>query len=614
MEDAPAALGQDLTATPVQRMCRSGPRPVRSGILGRVWELRFVGLLLSALALSACQPRNVSFVLRFQNGATRGATAAIRVRILSGDCSGPAIYATAFDPATPSAAATPPRLAPGTYAFEAEARNASCEIIARTCVVEELPLQGAELSLTLMDEAATPACAPSQCDSGVCEDDTPDAGPPPPDSGVDTGVIGPECTSDAMCPDGRCRGGMCCNGCWTGSACVAGTSDTACGTGGDECASCGSGEECRANACATAGPPATLSLGVLTSYLRVGDHLWSAGDNAASQRGELASTTPNVFAQQDTDIQFVDVAAAQLATCGIDASGSLWCWGRNALGLLGINSTDSSLVHETPQRVGSDRWIDVAAGNSHFCAIRADEHLLCWGANTEGRLGVGTSPTFRAQPTEVEARGTWRMVAPGDTHTCGIRTDGTLACWGTADDGRLGAEGATTGPAPVEVGGTDWVAVTAGVRHTCGIRGAAGSRTLHCWGLRMYGLVGDAMTSGAPAETPVEIGDALDWAAVDAGEYHTCALTGDRALYCWGVGSSYGQLGLGRTDADVPTRVTSGFDLLGVGWSHTCAVTLSGGAFESIQCWGDNTGGMLGIGTTDTLQDMPLEATLDPAP
>lgn len=587
-------------------------RAAASGILRRVRVLRFLPLLLCTLALGACQPRNVEFTLRFASASTRTQTAAIRVRILQGDCTGALVYATAFDPSSPDSAATPPRLGPGTYAFEAEARDATCQIIARTCVARELPLETSTLELTLADVTPTPACEASQCDRGVCGDDTPpDSGTPPvPDAGRDTGVVGPDCTSDGMCPGGRCRGGMCCNGCWTGTACVGGSSASECGGAGNDCDACTAEEACRASACVT-GPRVTIALSPVTSYARIDGRLWSAGDNASSQRGRLESTTPNVFARQSTTIEFIDVAATQLASCGIDVMGHLHCWGRNAPGLLGLGDGNTSRMEVEPQMVGSERWLDVAAGNAHFCAIRSDGALLCWGTNTDGRLGV-PSPS-RNVPTEVEAGGTWRMVAPGDTHTCGIRTDGTLHCWGTADDGKLGVAGATSGHAAQEVGGSDWVWVSAGVQHTCGIRGAPGARALHCWGLRNFGVLGDGMTGGAPQETPLSIEDTRDWIAVAAGQFHSCAIAGNRDLYCWGVGSSNGATGLTPPDADTPTRVGGGYDWVAVGWSHTCAISVASGAFMTLRCWGVGTMGMTGLGSTDT-QTAPAVAMLVPAP
>ncbi len=569
-----------------------------------VWRAASLGVL--ALALASCQPsRNVSFNLRFEEAATRSATAAIRVRILDGGCGGALLYSSVFDIGDPQAARTPPLLARGAYGFEAEARDASCAVIASTCLVRELPLDTDVLELVLEDVTPSPACAAGLCDDGVCRDDEPDAGPPPRDGGVDAGPM--ICTGDGECPGGRCRDQMCCAGCWDGTSCQGGVATAACGGGGEDCAACTGGQSCIGQACVMS-PPVSLTLSPVTSYLRAGGSLWSAGKSDAAQRGELTSATANVFAQQDTTLAFIDVAASQLASCGIDTTGALHCWGRNAPGLLGINSSDFTREEVTPQRVGAAVWDAVEAGNSHFCAISEDGRLFCWGANAEGRLGVTTGS--RSSPAEVEGGGTWRAVSPGDVHTCGIRSDGALLCWGSADGGRLGVAGATSGPTPQQVGTeTDWVAVSAGVEHTCAIRGAG---LLFCWGTQEFGRLGDGSTTGESA-TPVAIDTSNTWASVAAGQYHSCAVTSGRAIYCWGVGTR-GQTGLGPSgDSSTPSMVTSGFDLVAAGWTHTCAASVVGGALGELRCWGEGTDGRLGTGRTDD-ENTPVLSTLEPAP
>lgn len=570
-----------------------------------------VGCVSCAFALVACQPRQVDFTLRFGSPSTRSAAEAIRVSILENDCTGTPLFVTTFDPDVPGSAATPPLLSPGVYAFAAEARDGNCNVLARTCVVHELPLQSSVLELTLTDEPSPmPACPAAECTRGVCRDDTsPDAGPSPTrDGGTDTGVVGPNCTTDDECEGGRCRGGACCFGCWNGSACVPGTTGGACGRGGNDCAECGAGESCRANACVS-GPPVTLSLAAETSYLRVGGALYSAGVNDYEQRGRLASTTPHVFSRQDTTIEFVDVAAVQQATCGIDTGGHLHCWGRALGGLLG-NGTSGNYSEPEPVMVGIHRWTDVDGGDAHFCAIRMDGRLFCWGKNDKGQLGVGDGDRY--VPTEVAAGGTWRAVSAGSEHTCGIRTDGTLHCWGAGDAGQLGVTGAVGGPTAVEVGGNDWVAVSAGVTHTCGIRGAAGSRALLCWGERAFGRIGDGNTDGV-AETPALVDEHLDWIAVAAGTYHSCAITGTRAVYCWGTGSPWGRTGVEVADTNTPLLVISGFDLVAVSWDHSCAASIAGDELAELRCWGRGDKGQLGTGRTDH-ETTPAVPTLDPPP
>lgn len=563
-----------------------------------------------ALAAFGCQPRNVLFSLRFEQSSTRSSTAAVLVRIREGSCTGRAVHTNVFPLSDPESARTPPVLPRGAYAFEAEARDAMCQVIARSsCIVRELPLDGDTLELSLADVTAVAACPAGACNNGTCTDDEPDAGPEPmPDAGTDGGTVG--CSGDADCTGGTCHDRVCCFGCWDGSRCQGGESGGACGSAGGACSTCAVSETCASGTCIS-GDPVSLSLSPVTTYVRGGTRLWSGGTNMGSQRGQLESATSNVFSRQMTSIAFIDVAAAQLATCGIDTSGALYCWGSNAPGLLGIGSGDFTMQASMPQRAGTDTWRDVVAGNAHFCAIREDERVLCWGANGDGRLGVPGSS--RLEPTEIDAGGTWRAVSPADVHTCGIRTDGTLHCWGDAGSGRLGVAGAISGHLPQQVGsGSDWIAVSAGVEHTCAIRGAGSSGALFCWGTQEFGRLGDGVSTGV-AETPVPIDSTRPWTAVAAGQFHSCAVTQEREVYCWGVGAR-GATGLGVPgDANVPTLVAAGFDLVAVGWTHTCAASTDDASLEMVRCWGDGRDGTLGTGSTDN-EPMPAVPTFEPVP
>ncbi len=477
--------------------------------------------------------------------------------------------------------------------------------------MRELPLSTGTLELTLSDTASSmPACAAAQCTQGNCTGDTPpDAGMPmPTDAGHDSGPVG--CSSDSDCTNGTCHDRVCCFGCWNGMACAAGTADDACGTHGANCSTCPSDQTCVANACRTP-PPVQLSLTAVSSFVEIGGRIWSAGPDGAA-RGNLDATTANVFDRMSAAGPFVDVAATQFATCAIDGDGHLFCWGKNAAGQLGSGSADFSQTTSSPLQLGAAQWQDVQAGNNHFCAIRNDGHLLCWGSNMNGQLGVtgGVHPS----PSEVSVGGMWNAVAGGDQHTCAIRADGALFCWGSNMSGQLGVSGAAGGSDPVQVGtDTDWLAISAGVEHTCGLRGGGPTGDLYCWGTKQFGRLGDGSSSGT-ADTPLQIDATHSWSTVSAGQYHTCGLTGGGDLYCWGVGAQ-GATGLGLPgDSATPALVGSGYAVVAAGWTHTCAVTLSGAAFQSLQCWGDPMGGKLGNGDDTTIQHSPADAMLDPVP
>jgi alpha-tubulin suppressor-like RCC1 family protein len=250
------------------------------------------------------------------------------------------------------------------------------------------------------------------------------------------------------------------------------------------------------------------------------------------------------------------VSAGGLHTCAVKTDHTLWCWGSNFYGQLGDGSTTNRTAPVQVSGHATD-WAAVAAGAagaSHICAVRANGTLWCWGDNTYDQLGDGTT-TGSPVPVQVSGHATdWAAVTVGGDHTCAVKTDHTLWCWGLNNDDQLGDGSTTERPVPVQVSGhaTDWAAVTAGGIHTCAVKT---DHTLWCWGDNTYGQVGDGSTT--TRTVPVQVsGHATDWAAVTAGLFHTCAVKTDGTLWCWGWNPD-GQLGDGTTtSSQVPVHVS----------------------------------------------------------
>ncbi len=138
-----------------------------------------------------------------------------------------------------------------------------------------------------------------------------------------------------------------------------------------------------------------------------------------------------------------------------------------------------------------------------------------------------------------------------------------------------------------------FAAVSAGENHTCGV---TSSGSAYCWGFNGSGELGDGTTISRT--TPVAVPGGLTFEAVSAWFYHTCGVTSSGSAYCWGYNAS-GQLGDGTTTSRTTPVVVSGgftFEAVSAGWGHTCGVTSSGSAY----CWGDNGYGQLGDGTTSS--------------
>ena len=304
-----------------------------------------------------------------------------------------------------------------------------------------------------------------------------------------------------------------------------------------------------------------------------------------------------VSAAPDASLGVVKVSAGGTVdydlshTCAILSDESMWCWGANNFGQLGdpALSTDSSSPTLLPNKViGDHQWDTFDTGEGHTCAVDTDGALWCWGANTYGQLGNNTSdynpsPT----PTQVGTDTTWVGVTSLSAHTCGIKANGTVWCWGYGDS-RLGLGPVGDQLVPVQVGtDTDWAVLDAGYAHTCATKTGG---TLWCWGHMQPSDWSNAM------EYPTQIGTSNSSGWVGAGGYNVCTITTTAAhtLSCAGENSD-GNNGDGSTNyLNDLTAVSGGGEWIsaGLGHQHTCGVQ----ADNTLWCWGQNDDGQLGTG------------------
>jgi alpha-tubulin suppressor-like RCC1 family protein len=223
--------------------------------------------------------------------------------------------------------------------------------------------------------------------------------------------------------------------------------------------------------------------------------LWAWGHNPYGNLGNIGApvwTSSPVQIGVATD--YYSVSCGSYHNLSIKTDGTLWAWGSNNLGQLGTGANTPQKI-ESPIQIGAlTDWAYVAAGTNVSFGVRTDGTLWAWGQNTNGQLGVGDS-TSRSSPTQIGALTDWSKVETGPSatevaHTIGLKTNGTIFTWGNAAFGQLGL-GPVPGykSSPVQVGAaTDWSNVYCANRSTfaynaAGELWATGNNASGMWGL-----------------------------------------------------------------------------------------------------------------------------------
>ncbi|MFA5386929.1 MAG: hypothetical protein WC322_00850 [Candidatus Paceibacterota bacterium] len=337
-------------------------------------------------------------------------------------------------------------------------------------------------------------------------------------------------------------------------------------------------------------------------------------------------------------------------SCAVSNTGNPYCWGLNSDGKLGNGTTTQSL---TPVRVlkGEAATTDndgtyltniqtINSGFYHTCAVSNSGNAYCWGFNDyDGELGNGTTdpssvPTrvIKGEAATTDNDGTnltnIKSIGIGEYHTCAVSNAGNVYCWGYGGDGELGNSSSTSQTSPVRVlkgeaattdnDGTyltNIATVSSGRYHSCVFSNAGNS---YCWGLNDDGELGDGTTDPSSVPTRVIKGEAAttdndgtnltNIKEIDAGAWHSCAISGAGNTYCWGYNSD-GQLGNASTSLQLsPVRVLKGeadstdndgtnltnIKNVNIGGFHSCAISSA----DKIYCWGDSLYGQIGNSST----------------
>ncbi len=324
---------------------------------------------------------------------------------------------------------------------------------------------------------------------------------------------------------------------------------------------------------------------------------WGAGESGQIGDGQLwrkfLPTTSLLPSASQVD-------SGHAHSCAVRASGSVWCWGSNSAGQMGNEDINDGIWipgFGTPREVlGLNNVLEVSAGWEHTCARLSSGTVSCWGNDNSGQVGNGAPADWYTAPQVVTGLSGVSDLATGGEHSCGVRSNGTVACWGANALGQLGTGSTAPSTTPATVVGLAGVLkVEADGGRTCAVKADG---TVWCWG---GGSTTPSQVGGVDGATDVAVGHSANW---QQNTRHTCALLIDGSIRCWGD-NVRGQLGNGLmtwlSEPAVPA-VPAAVEI-DAGGQVTCARTTS----DEIWCWGDNVNGQVGNGVrTDIPQTINL--------
>lgn len=303
----------------------------------------------------------------------------------------------------------------------------------------------------------------------------------------------------------------------------------------------------------------------------------------------LALTACVAFAANASAATNPQVATNYYFSCALLNSGTVNCWGNNSEGQLGDGTSTERL---TPGPVsGITDATALTTGDGHACVIVADQTVRCWGDNGSGQAGDGTDNNDRLTPVAPIGVSGAKQISSSDYTNCAVLADSTITCWGSNPNDVMGRGNTSNVTTPVSVPGfTNVVKVQAAPDNICALLATG---TVKCSGTNDEGELGNGSIGGG-SNVPVDVVEVSSAVDLAGGDEFACALISDGTVKCWGDGGN-GKLGNGSTDdSGTPATVPglTGVVQIAAQYDSICALINDG----TVRCWGDNSNGQAGTG------------------
>jgi alpha-tubulin suppressor-like RCC1 family protein len=252
-----------------------------------------------------------------------------------------------------------------------------------------------------------------------------------------------------------------------------------------------------------------------------------------------------------------------------------------------VRADNNAPLDAAPAYLGEVSQISLS---NHSCVLTNQREVQCWGPNSNGEIGRGAETAGGLFPQRVTLANQITQISAGASHTCALKINGTVLCWGYMGPGN-------SEPLPRQVEGlSDVVQLSSGMDYSCAVTSVG---QVKCWGSNAHGTLG-IHASASIIRVPLSIQGISTARKVVSSAYHACALLSDGTVRCWGSNARW-QLGNGSSTSSVTPVVVSGLsgvtDLSAGSWIysfHTCALTSAG----AVRCWGEGDNGRLGTGST----------------